>query len=135
MRRGSAREVRGDEGVVEVVSVSEIVERVILGFSEDATAHEIKDHVAEIFAVADTPVTKDRHHHWTELLDGIKADAFQELLTGDVRSLGRDLLALTTLLDGEIECIPKEIIGVSSIARVFRDNLVERFGEINFRHR
>ena len=85
MDRWLFRNVRGHECLVKRVAGLEIVDCILIRFSEDADVDQIKDHRAEILAARDTPVGENGRHHWTELFQRKLPDAIEQLGTGDVR--------------------------------------------------
>ncbi len=125
------RQIGHDEGVSKRVGALKIVNRVALSFTENSDANQIKNHFAEIFATADTPVFKNCHDHWPELLQGVQAHAFEELLT---RYMSGRLFRFLALLNREIERIAQENISLAGVAVVVACDIIQRFTEIEFLH-
>ena len=98
---------RRDERVVKRVGAPEIVEGVRLGLPEDAHRDQIEDHLAEVVATANAPIFEDRRHQRAKLLQRVEADAFEQLLAGDMTALAA-FASLFALLDGVVERVWEE---------------------------
>jgi tetratricopeptide (TPR) repeat protein len=134
MRNRSHGQKGRDERVVKRVSAPEIVDGVRFRLSENADRNQIEDHLAEVVAAADAPILKDRRHHRAELLQRVETDAFEELLAGDVAGWAA-FAGLFALLDGVVERIAEEMIGVAFVARILLADDIEGFTKIKFLHR
>src|SRR5204862_434536 len=66
------------ERFFEIVNVFEILDRILLGFSENADADQIKDHVPDVFAGLDTPAIEHRDDHRAEFLERVLPDAIEQ---------------------------------------------------------
>src|SRR5437868_6395098 len=94
------RRKRRDERIVKAVAAFEIVERIALGFSKDADANQIKNHLADVLAAMNAPIRKNRRHHRPELFERELPHAVEQFLAPNVpRSL---LLVLLFQLDRKI---------------------------------
>jgi len=117
---GGRGQERGDEGLVEIVALAELLDGIGFVFPEDFLADHIEDDVAEILAGADVPVAENGGDHGAKFLKGEKADAVEELGGGDVPGeAGEALLVFLLLLDGEIQGIANEGVYVAMVTRVF----------------
>ena len=67
-----------------IVHALEILDRILVGFSENAGADEIENHVPDVFAAIDSPAGKNRHHHRPEFLERVLPHAFEQLRPGHV---------------------------------------------------
>jgi hypothetical protein len=74
------------EGEVEVITGLEILAAVPVGFSEHALAviDEVEDDFAEVRAGTDAHFLEGKERHGSEGIEGVEADAFEELLAGHV---------------------------------------------------
>jgi hypothetical protein len=106
-------QIGSDKRLVKIVATAEVVDGISLGFSENAFADEIVDHLPEIFAAADAPVAEDRQHHRAIHLQRILPDSLEELLAADVAAA---FLGFFALLDGVLESVAKEIVGFAIVA-------------------
>ena len=131
MNRGSFRQVWGYERLVKRVAALEIVDGILVGFSKNPDADQIENHLAEILAPGDAPILEDGRDHRAEFFHRVKADAVEQLRTGDV---GRAVVALFAELDGVIQRVAEEKVGVAGVPWVVGADEVECFGEIAFLH-
>src|SRR5207248_7938561 len=66
------------ERFFEIVNVFEILDRILLGFSENAGADQIKNHVPDVFAGLDTPAIEHSNDHRAEFLERVLPDAIEQ---------------------------------------------------------
>src|SRR5262245_46946061 len=96
------------EDIAEVIDVLEILAGVVLGPAHQFRLDEVEDDVAEVDGLPDAPDLEDHDGQGPELLQGEILDAFQQLAAADVA-------LLLELLDGVVERLVDETIGVDVI--------------------
>lgn len=129
--RAFYREIGDNEGVVEGVAAFEVVDRIRLRFPEDADVDQIENHLPEVLAAVNAPELQDGGHHRTELLERVLADAFEELLAGNVT--GRFPGALAQL-QRVVEAFAQEMVGVGVVTGVVSEDEFDSFTEFKFLH-
>ncbi len=127
------------EGHLKVVARLEIVAGVLLGFAEHplAVLDEVEDDFAEVLAGLDAEFPEGEHRHGPEGFEGVEADAFEQLLAGDV-AVGRfagGVGGFVYGLLGVIEGFADEVVSFARVAAVELDDLVYDFLKMDRMHR
>lgn len=105
------RAKRLNEGFMEVIAVREVLDGILIGFTQQAFADEVKDNVPEVDAFIDTPLGENALGYRPKFLEGIFAHTVEQLLPADMA--GRVELA-----HGVVKPIADEKVGFEHVARI-----------------
>src|SRR5205823_14831887 len=120
------------EGLLKVVDVLEILDRIFRSFSKYSGIDQIKNHVSNIFAGMNTPVIETRHDHRSEFFERVLPDTVVQLRHAHVAH--RSALYLLLLFRGEIKRIPQKHICIPLVTRVAGHHGIKSFSKSNFLH-
>ena len=104
------RQERRDQRILEVEGLGEILAAIGVLFAEHLFFDQVKDHIADVLALAHAPFVHQRGRHRPELLQGKIPEARKQFGAADVPDLAR--IAIRHPLEGEIQRVLEEKIGV-----------------------
>src|SRR5262249_36745338 len=120
------------KGIVKIVDRLEVVDRILLRFSEDSRPDQIENNTANVLAAFDSPMGKHGRDHRAKFFQGINSHPFEQLRASHMTH--RCALGFLLLLGGVVERVAKEDVGITVIARVSRDDRIQSFSKSNFLH-
>ena len=115
-RVAGLRQEGGAEGFFEIKGSGKIFFAIGFLAAENLLLDQMKDHVANVTALAYAPLQHQGGGHGPELFQGKIAEADEEFRPADVARLA--VVGLGNTFEGEIQCLPEKKIGLGIDALV-----------------